>query len=90
MRPRATSTTTTAYDVLARTDDDEDEDSGGFAPRAPHDDDDGAGTLPVVRRDQGESYRDLRRRGREARDRGQDRKVPADTGTVIADKQQLQ
>lgn len=64
MRPRATSTT--AYDDLAS--------------RARNDDDDGAGALPVVRRDQGESHRDLRRRGPEARDRGQDRQVPADTG----------
>lgn len=78
MRPRATSTT--AYDDLARTDGDDDD--GGHVPRAPNDDDDGAGTLSVVRRDQGESYRDLRRRGPEARDRGQDREVPTDTGSI--------
>lgn len=42
--------------------------------------DDGAGTLPAMRRDQGESYRDLRHRGSKARNRGQDRQVPANTG----------
>lgn len=42
--------------------------------------DDGAGALPALRRDQGEPHRYIRRRGPEARDRGEDRQVPADTG----------
>lgn len=63
MRPRATSTT--AYDDLAYNDDDDGDD---FAYTSY--DDDGAGTLPAMRRDQGQSHRDLRRRGPEARDRG--------------------
>jgi len=44
--------------------------------------DDGAGTLPAVRRDQEESHRDLRRRGTETRDRGQDYQVFANTGEI--------
>jgi len=74
MRPRATSTT--AYDDLAHNDDD-DGDDFVYALY----DDDGSGTLPAMRRDQGQSHRDLRCRRSEARDRGQDREMPADTGT---------
>lgn len=46
------------------------------------DEDDGAGTLPAVCRDQEESHRDLRRRGTETCDRGQDYEVFADTGKI--------
>jgi hypothetical protein len=90
MRPRATSTT--AYDVLAcdnsssNNSNDDDDDGDDLAS---YDDDDGAGTLSAVRRDQGESHRDLRGRGPEARDRGKDREVLADTGTVAANGRQL-
>jgi len=46
--------------------------------------DDWPGIVPAVRRDQGESHRDLRRRRTETRDRNQDRQVPADTGRRVA------